>query len=55
MHAAHEALRLMRRSGAAFGVIDLFENTEERGSQRVEQRTVRVDQRGIVVSANLID
>jgi hypothetical protein len=55
MHAVHEALRLMRRSGAAFGVIDLFENTEERGNQRVEQRTVRVDQRGIVVSANLID
>lgn len=55
MHAAHEALRLMRRSGAPFGVIDLFENTEERGNQHVEQRTVRVDQRGIVVSANLID
>ncbi len=50
-----------RRSGSCgaavprSGVIDLFENTEERGSQRVEQRTVRVDQRGIVVSANLID
>lgn len=55
MHAAHEALRLMRRSGAAFGVIDLFENTGERGNQRVEQRTVRADQRGIVVSANLIE
>lgn len=54
MHAAHEALRLMRGSGAALGVIDLFENTEEHGNRRVEQRTVRVDQRGIVVSANLL-
>jgi hypothetical protein len=54
MHAAHEALRLMRGSGATFGVIDLFENTEEHGNQRVEQRTVQVDQRGIVVSANLL-
>jgi hypothetical protein len=54
MHAAHEALALMRRSGAAFGVIDLFENTGEHGNQHVERRTVRVDQRGIVVSANLL-
>lgn len=55
MHAAHEAVRLMRRSGVNLGVIDLFENTEERGNQRVEQRTVRFEQRGLVVSANLLD
>jgi hypothetical protein len=29
LHAAHEAVRLMRKSGAQFGVIDLFQNTEE--------------------------
>jgi hypothetical protein len=29
LHAAHEALRLMRKSGAQFGVIDLFQNTDE--------------------------
>lgn len=55
MHAAREAVRLMRRSGVNLGVIDLFENTEERGNQRVEQRTVRFEQRGLVVSANLLD
>jgi hypothetical protein len=29
LHAAHEAVRLMRKSGAPFGVIDLFKNTEK--------------------------
>jgi hypothetical protein len=29
LHAAHEAVRLMRKSGAQFGVIDLFQNTEK--------------------------
>jgi hypothetical protein len=52
LHAAHEALRLMHKSGAQFGVIDLFQNTEEHGNEHVEQRTVRFDERGIVVSAD---
>jgi hypothetical protein len=53
MHAAHEALRLMRASGAAVGLIDLFQDSPETGIQHVEQRTVTVDERGIVVSQNL--
>lgn len=54
MQAAHEALRLMRSVGADVGYIDLFKYTEESGSQPVEQRTVGYDERGIVVSANLL-
>lgn len=53
MAAAHEALRLMASSDARIAVIDLFRNTRENGNEHVEQRTVRTDQRGIVVSANL--
>lgn len=52
LHAAHEALRLMRKSDAQFGVIDLFQNTDEHGNEHVEQRTVSFDERGIVVSAD---
>lgn len=54
MRAAHEALRLMRAAGADVGYIDLFRYTDESGSQQVEQRTAGYDERGIVVSANLL-
>jgi hypothetical protein len=54
LHAAHEAVRLMRKSGAQFGVIDLFQNTEENGNQHVEQRTISFDERGMVISANRV-
>lgn len=50
--AAHEALRLMRNSGADVGIINLFRDTDGLGNEYVEQRTVTVDERGIVVSAN---
>ena len=53
MQAAHDALRLMRASGAEVGLIDLFKDTGESGNQHVEHRTVSFDQRGIVVSQNL--
>ena len=54
MQAAHEALRLMRTNGAEVGLIDLFRDTPETGNQHVEHRAVSVDQRGIVVSQNLM-
>jgi hypothetical protein len=50
MQAAHDALRLMRSSGAQVGLIDLFKDTSESGNQHVERRSVSYDQRGIVVS-----
>jgi hypothetical protein len=53
MQAAHDALRLMRAGGAEAGVIDLFKDTQEHGNEHVEQRTVSIDEHGIVVSANL--
>jgi hypothetical protein len=43
-----------RKSGAQFGVIDLFQNTEENGNQHVEQRTISFDERGMVISANRV-
>jgi len=52
MHAAHEALRLMRANGAQLGLIDLFKATSEAGNQLVERRTVTYTEDGIVVSAN---
>jgi hypothetical protein len=52
MQAAHEALNLMRKSGADSGRIDLFRDTEGLGTEWVEWRTVTVDERGLVVSAN---
>jgi hypothetical protein len=52
MQAAHDAVRLMRSSGAQAGLIDLFKDTWE-GNQHVERRTVSFDHRGIVVSPNL--
>ena len=56
MRAAHDALRLMRASGADVGVIDLFQDTGgECGNRYVERRTVSFDERGIVVSANKRD
>jgi hypothetical protein len=54
MQAAHDALRLMAASGAAVGVIDLFRNTGAEHDDHVERRTVSVDRRGIVVSADLM-
>jgi hypothetical protein len=54
MQAAHDALRLMRSSGAPVGLIDLFKDSAESGNQYVEHRTVSYDQRGIVVSPNLL-
>ena len=54
MQAAHDALRLMRSSGAQVGLIDLFKDSAESGNQYVEHRTVSYDQRGIVVSPNLL-
>ncbi len=53
MQAAHDALRLLRTSGAQAGLIDLFQDSPETGDQHVEHRTVTVGQRGIVVSQNL--
>ena len=44
----------MRSSGAQVGLIDLFEDSAESGNQYVEHRTVSYDQRGIVVSPNLL-
>jgi hypothetical protein len=56
MQAAHDALRLMRSSRAEIGLIDLFQDTGgEYGNRHVERRTVSVDERGIVVSANMLD
>lgn len=52
VHAAHEAVRLMRKHGAQFAVIDLFQNTEEHGYEHVEHRIVSFDERGMVISAN---
>lgn len=54
MAAAHEAVRLMRSSGAEVGYLDLFQDSDEAGSQHVEHRSVSFDRRGLVVSANLI-
>ena len=54
MQAAHDALRLMGESGAAIGVIDLFRSRGAEHDDHVERRTVSVDQRGIVVSADLM-
>jgi hypothetical protein len=54
MQAAHDALHLMRSSGAQVGLIDLFKDTAESGNQYVEHRTVSYDQRSIVVSPNLL-
>jgi hypothetical protein len=53
MQAAHDALRLMRENGAEAGLIDLFQDSGESGSQHVEHRTVSFDQHGIVVSQNM--
>jgi hypothetical protein len=56
MQAAHDALRLMRANGAEVGLIDLFQDTGgEYGNRLVERRAVSVDERGIVVSADMRD
>ena len=52
MAAAHDAARLMRRTGADYGQIDLLRHTPGAGDEFVEWRTVTFDQRGLVVSAN---
>jgi hypothetical protein len=52
MAAANEAARLMRRTGAGYGQIDLFRHTQGVGDEFVEWRTVTFDQRGLVVSEN---
>ncbi len=52
MAAAHEAARLMRRTGADYGQIDLIRHTAGVGDEFVEWRTVTFDQRGLVVSEN---
>jgi hypothetical protein len=52
MQAAHEAVALMRKSGADSGRIDLFRDTEGLGNEWAEWRAVTVDERGLVVSAN---
>lgn len=51
--AAHDALRLMDKSGAAVGVIDLFRGAGDEPDEHLERRTVSFDRRGIVVSADL--
>jgi hypothetical protein len=43
----------MPPGGAEVGLIDLFQDSGESGSQHVEHRTVSFDQRGIVVSQNM--
>jgi hypothetical protein len=54
MQAAHDAVRLMRSSGAEFGMIDLFRSTgDDYLDEHVERRRVSFDERGLVVSADL--
>lgn len=54
MQAAHEAVRLMRSSGAEFGPIDLFRSTGGgHPDEHIERRSVSFDERGPVVSAPL--
>jgi hypothetical protein len=52
MAAAHDAARLMRRTGADYGQIDLFRHADGIRDEFVEWRTVTFDQRGLVVSEN---
>jgi hypothetical protein len=52
MAAARDVLRLMRRTGAEYGLIYLFRYTVGGGDEFVERRTVTMDERGLVVSAN---
>jgi hypothetical protein len=54
IQAAHDAIRLMRINGARVGLVDLYQDSPDSGNQHVEQRTVTVDDRGIVVSQNLV-
>jgi hypothetical protein len=53
MRAAHDAVRLMRSSGAQFGMIDLFRSAGSYNDEHVERRSVTFDERGLVVSADL--
>jgi hypothetical protein len=54
MQAAHDAVRLMRSSGAQSGQIDLFRSTgDDHLDEHVECRSVSFDERGLVVSENL--
>ena len=54
MEAAHDAVRLMRSSGAESGIVDLFRSTgDDHFDEHVERRRVSFDERGLVVSANL--
>jgi hypothetical protein len=52
MAAAHDAARLMRRTGAEHGEIHLLRYSPGVGDELVEWRIVTFDQRGLVVSEN---
>jgi hypothetical protein len=52
MAAAHDAARLMRRTGAEHGEIHLLRRSPSAGDELVEWRIVTFDQRGLVVSEN---
>jgi hypothetical protein len=52
MAAAHDAARLMRRTGADYGEIHLFRRVSSVEDELVEWRTVTFEERGLVVSEN---